>query len=160
MTAQEGFSLLKDAYQDFTALILFLSDEQFLSPMAKDEWAPRDVVAHLVGWNDLMIEASRSILAGRAPDYYADNPNDYHNINLGFTSKFTSRSKKELLADLRASLGRFEVFVLALAEDDLTAHHGVRHYSGDPATVTRIIASLTGDYRTHTLQIREWLNKR
>jgi hypothetical protein len=159
MTSQEVFSPLQDAYQGFVAIILSLSDDQFLCPLAKDEWAPRDVVAHLVGWNDLMIEASRSILAGNSPAYYADSPNDYRNINAGFTLKYSSRSRQELLADLRASLARFEAFVFALAQDDLTAHHGVRHYSGDPATVTRIIASLAGDYRTHIAQIREWLKK-
>ncbi len=127
--------------------------------MAKDEWAPRDVVAHLVGWNDLMIEASRSLLVGKSPAYYTDTRNDYRNINYGFTSKYSSRLRHDLLADLRASLARFEAFVSALSQDDLTAHHGVRHYSGDPATVTRIISSLAGDYRTHTAQIREWLKK-
>jgi hypothetical protein len=44
-----------------------------------------------------------------------------------------------------------------LSEEELTAHHGIRHYSGNPATVTRIIASLAGDYRTHTQQLQEWL---
>jgi Uncharacterized conserved protein len=157
MMAQEVFSPLQDAYQGFVAIILSLTDDQFLCPLAKDEWAPRDVVAHLVGWNDLMIEASRSIVAGNSPAYYADSPNDYCNINAGFTSKYSSRSRQELLADLRTSLARFEACVLALPQVDLTAHHGVRHYSGDPATVTRIISSLAGDYRTHTAQIREWL---
>jgi hypothetical protein len=158
MPAQEVFSPLQGAYHGFAAIILSLSDDQFLCPMASDEWAPRDVVALLVGWNDLMIEASRSILAGNSPTYYADSRNNYCNINAGFTSKYSSRSKQELLVDLRTSLELFEAFVLAVAQDDLTAHYGVRHYSGDPATVTRIIASLAGDYRTHTQQVREWLN--
>jgi hypothetical protein len=157
VAGHEVLSPLINAYQDFLGIILPLSDEQFLSPM--DGWAPMDVVAHLVGWNDLMVEASLSILAGKSPAYYADTPNDYRNINAGFTSKYSSRSKRELLADLKSSLERFEAFVLALSDEDLTAHHGVRHYSGNPATVSRIISSLAGDYRTHTLQIREWLKK-
>jgi hypothetical protein len=136
-----------------------MSGQQFLSPMSREDWAPRDVVAHLVGWNDLMVEASRSILSGKTPAYYADSPNDYSNINGGFTSKYSSRSKQELLTDLRSSLERFKAFVVALEDEELTASHGVRHYGGDPATVIRIIASLAGDYRAHTQQIKEWLKK-
>jgi hypothetical protein len=157
MPGHKVLSPLVIAYQDFETTILSLSDEQFLSPM--DGWAPRDVVAHLVGWNDLMIEASFSILSGKAPNYYADTPYDYSHINSGFIAKYSSRSKKELLADLNSSLERFKAFVLALPGEELTADHGVRHYSEDPATVTRIISSLAGDYRSHTQQIKDWLIK-
>jgi hypothetical protein len=38
-----------------------------------------------------------------------------------------------------------------------SANHGIVHYGGDPATVSRIINSLAGDYRSHTQQIKEWL---
>jgi hypothetical protein len=97
---------LKHAYQDFTKLILSLTEELFLSSM--DGWAPRDVVAHLIGWNNLMIDASSSILVGQPPSYYADASNDYSNINAGFTAQYSSRSKKELLAALESSLDGLE----------------------------------------------------
>lgn len=158
MFNQETVLLLKHAYQDFTKLILSLTEELFLSPM--NGWAPRDVVAHLIGWNSLMIEASSSILAGQSPSYYADAPNDYSNINAGFTAKYSSGSKQELLAELKSSLDGLEAYVLALPPEELVADHGVRHYSGKPATVSKIIESLAGDYRYHTNQIREWLNNR
>jgi hypothetical protein len=106
-----------------------------------------------------MIEASLSILAGKSPAYYADKSNDYRSINSGFTARHSSHSKKELLADLKFSLARLEAFVLALPDVELTADHGVRHYSGAPASVSRILSSLAGDYRSHTQQIKEWLEK-
>jgi len=136
-------------------LILSLSDEQFLSPM--EGWAPRDVAAHLIGWNSLMIDAARSILAGRAPSYYDDSKNDYRNINAGFTNNFSSQSKPALLAELGSSMEKFEAFIASLSEEELTSDHGVIHYSGVPATIGRIIDSLAGDYQYHTRQIFEWL---
>jgi hypothetical protein len=123
-------------------------------------WAPRDVVAHLIGWNRLMIDASSSILAGQAPAYYADTANDYSTINAGFTTKYSSHSKQELLSELNSSLENFEAFILALPDDEMLANHGVRHYSGSLATVGKIIASLAGDYQSHTRQIMEWLNQK
>jgi hypothetical protein len=117
------------------------------------------MVAHLIGWNGYMIEASSSILAGQMPSYYADAPNDYSHINAAFTAKFSSRSKQELLAELKSSLEGLEAYVLTLPAGELAADHGVRHYRGGPASVSQIIGSLAGDYRYHTNQIREWLDK-
>jgi hypothetical protein len=153
MNGQKDMASLEHAYQDFTAIILSLSDEQFLSPM--DGWAPRDVVAHLAGWNGLMIESSLAILAGKPPTCYADVQNNYSNINAGFTARYSSRSKQELLAELRSTMKEFEVFIDSLSAEDLAADHGVVHYSDSPATVGRIITSLAGDYRDHAHQMKE-----
>jgi len=155
LPSQNVTRALRNAYQDFVKLILSLTDEQFLSPM--EGWAPRDVVAHLIGWNGLMIESSQSVLAGKPPSYYADTKNDYSNINAGLTKKYASPSKQELLAELGSSMEKFEAFISSLSEEELTSDHGVIHYSGMPATIGRIIDSLAGDYQYHTRQISEWL---
>jgi hypothetical protein len=158
MSNQEVLFPLKNSYQDFVELILPLSNELFLSSM--DGWSPRDVVAHLIGWNRLMIEASSSILAGKVPAYYADTSNDYSTINAGFTTKYLSHSKQELLSELKSSLESFEAFILDLPDNEMMADHGVRHYSGIPATVSKIINSLAGDYQSHTRQIKASLNQK
>ncbi|RJP52339.1 MAG: DinB family protein [Anaerolineaceae bacterium] len=157
MSNQDITLSLKQAYQDLTNLILSLSDEQFLSSM--NGWSPRDVAAHLIGWNRLMVEASLSIIAGKPPTYYDDARNDYSNINSGFTTKYPSQSKQELLAELQSSIEKFEAFINTLPAEELAADHGVVHYSGSPATVTRVVNTLAGDYRYHTQQIMEWLKK-
>ena len=146
---------LRSDFQAFEALILSVPDSEFLSPM--NGWSPRDVVAHLVGWNDHMIEAASSILAGKPPAYYADAPNDYKTINARFVAQHSSTSKTELLRDLRSSMDRFVEFLVTLPPVELTADHGVKHYSGRPATVIGIIDSLSGDYRDHTRQVRNWI---
>jgi hypothetical protein len=157
MSNQNTTHSLNQTYQDFAKLILSLSDEQFLSSM--NGWSPRDVVAHLIGWNGLMIESSLSILAGKPPFYYDDAPNDYSHINAIFTAKHSSRSKQELLAELKSSMEKFETFISTLPTEELMADHGVVHYGGSPATVSRIINSLAGDYQYHTRQIMEWRNR-
>jgi len=148
---------LEQAYQDFTGLIQSLSGEQFLASM--DGWSPRDVVAHLIGWNGLMIESCSAILAGKAPKYYADAQNDYSHINAGFTLKYSSRSRRTLLKELKSSLDRFVSFISDLPPQELEDAHGVLHYSGRPATVARIITSLAGDYRHHTRQVADWIQQ-
>jgi hypothetical protein len=148
---------LTQAYQHFSKLTDSLSKEQFLSPM--NGWTPRDVVAHLIGWNSLMIEASLSILTGNPPSYYDDAANDYSNINASFTAKHSSQSKQELLAELQSSMENLEKFLDSLPSEELTADHGVMHHRGDPATIAKIIDSLAADYQDHSRQIEKWLNK-
>jgi hypothetical protein len=157
MSDQNSASYLHHAYQHFTKVIDSLSNEKFLSSM--NGWAPRDVVAHLIGWNSLMIEAASSILAGNPPAYYDDAPNDYSNINTSFTTKHSSRSKQELLAELQSSLESLAKFIDGLSIEELTEAHGVIHPSGDPATIAEIIASLAEDYQDHSREIEDWLNK-
>lgn len=157
MTYQEPFYPIKMASQDFVGVIHSLSNEQFLTPIY--EWTPRDIVAHLIGWNTLMIEASLSILAGKQPAYYDDTPFNYSHINAGYAVKYTSNSKEELLKQLNSSLSEFEKFIQGLSPEEITADFGVRHYSGVPATVSKIIASLAGDYEYHTQQIRAGTKK-
>ena len=155
MAAKEAILPLKDAYQEFVALVRALSDEQFLQLM--NGWSPRDITAHLAGWNSLMVDSARSILAGQPPSYYADVPNDYSSINAGFTSKFSSRSRAELLSQLESSMRSFGEFIAGLPDEEMAASHGVVHYSGAPATVAKLVDSLAGDYRHHSRQIRAWL---
>ena len=155
MDGQSALISYELAYQDFCDCIISLPEALFISPM--NGWSPRDVLAHLIGWNWEMIEASRSILRGEAPAYYVDAPNDYRNINARFVANYSSQSKAELLDGLRFSMEDFERYVRSLSQSDLTASHGVFHYSGRPATVAGIIGSLTGDYQEHLRQINAWL---
>lgn len=154
---QDVIAPLRNSFNEFTEIIALLSDEQFVSPM--HGWSPKGVASHLAGWNTFMIEAALSVLAGKTPIYYADAPNNYSNINAGFMAKFASYSKEELLAELKSSMERLETFVLRLPTEELTTSHGVHHYNGSPATVGKIIASLTSDYQDHTNEIREWLSE-
>jgi hypothetical protein len=156
MSNQNVSSHLAHAHQHFSKLIGSLSDEQFLSPM--NGWAPRDVVAHLIGWNRLMIEASLSLRSGKPPAYYDDAGHDYSNINASFTAKYSSQSKPELLAELQLSLEELVKFVDSLPIEELSSTHGVMHHGGDPATIAEIIESLTSDYEDHAREIEEWLN--
>jgi len=149
---------LRREYQAFCEVVLALPEELYLAKI--DEWAPRDVVAHLVGWNRRMMGACQDILAGRTPAYYADAPNDYRTINAGYVARHASTSREALLHDLAAGLEELAAYVSALEPAEWEASHGVKHYRGAPATVAGTLASLAGDYAQHARQIREWQSVR
>ncbi len=146
--------VLRREHEAFCEVIRALPEELFLTKI--DEWAPRDVVAHLVGWNRRMIRACEDILRGKTPDYYADAP-DYRTINAGYVAQYASISREALLHDLADGLDELVAYVSALDPAEWEASHGVKHYRGAPASVAGTLASLAGDYAQHARQIREWL---
>ena len=54
-------------------------------------------------------------------------------------------------------MDRLIAFLAALPAGELTADHGVKHYSGRPATLIGIINSLSRDYREHARQVSDWM---
>jgi hypothetical protein len=149
---------LTQAYRAFSQCILSVPDDLFLTPL--HGWSPRDVVAHLIGWNDHMIAASRAILKGDTPSYYADFPNDYKNVNTEFVARYASQDKAVLLNELALSFERLTKYIERLEPGEVDADCGVLHYRGGPATVARIIQSLAGDYEHHRQEIELWLEAR
>ena len=73
----------------------------FLTPLRR--WTPRDIVAHLVGWNRLVIEGSRQILKGELPFYDVDPGEDFANVNADLIRNYPSKDRDELLEELRGS---------------------------------------------------------
>ncbi len=155
MNDRDRSNTLTVAYQAFRRCIQSVPDNLYLSPI--NGWSSRDVMAHLVGWNRRMIESGKDILRGVVPSYYTDASNDYKNVNAAFVSHYSSRDKASLLAELAASMAEFEAYVQGLDPSEWDADHGVVHYRGGPATVARLIDSLSGDYQDHTREIQEWL---
>ena len=153
MNHDAALAPLERAWHSLDAAVRALPDERFLAPMRG--WSARDIVAHLIGWNRHMIEASGSILRGETPAYYADAPHGYRNLNAAHAAAHASRSREELLRELEGSLLEFKTFVQSLSPAEIENSHGVLHYSGRPATVGGIIRSLTQDYRDHTVEIGE-----
>ncbi len=135
----------------FIAAIESLAAEQFLTQIDAD-WTPRDVVAHLVWWNENMLDVCKGLQRGVTPAYYADAP-DYRNINAQAIAAFPSRDRGVLLQQLRATLDAFTHYLRALDAAEWDVERGVTHYRGGAATIRRVAESLAGDYAQHTRQI-------
>ncbi|MGA2113098.1 MAG: maleylpyruvate isomerase N-terminal domain-containing protein [Anaerolineales bacterium] len=158
MGTSSQVALFDEAFFGFCDCLRSLPDPFFLQPMPG--WSPRDVAAHLVGWNYRMIHACQAILRGQAPVYYADAASDYASLNAASVAQFASRSKSEMLEQLAASRQGFRDYLGTLDPGEWNADHRVVHHRGGPATVGRIVEALTRDYRQHTREIDEWLARK
>lgn len=145
------------AYAAFVRLIRSLRPEQFLR--RQGGWAPRDVVAHLIGWNRNIRLGCDDIRLGRAPFYHADAPNDYREFNAGYTERWNSTDAEILLRELDDASRALREYFDATSEADWAHDFGAVHYRGGPATIGRCAESITREYIEHGKEIAAGLQR-
>lgn len=139
------------AYADFVRLIRSLTPEQLLQPVGG--WAPRDVVAHLIGWNYNIRLGCEDIRAGRVPFYHQEALNDYRTINAEFTALYDSIDGDTLLSQLQEASASLREYFEEMSPEDWERDFGPRHYRGGPATIDRCAESITQEYEEHGKEI-------
>ena len=77
---QDPVRELEAAADAFAKSIAALPADVFLRRYT--DWSPRDVTAHLIGWNEHTLTACHGIPAGRLPFYFADMEDDFSHLTL------------------------------------------------------------------------------
>lgn len=147
----EGLQQLDKAYSAFVEAVRSLSSRTLLRSLG--DWTPRDIVAHLIGWNRNIRIGCQQIRSGLSPFYHKDGPNDYREINANSIARYNSTDRSALLKELANSKDELVAYVKGLDSQDWDKDYGPQHYRGGPATIERWIKSLTGDYINHTEEI-------
>ncbi len=153
MTRDEQLAQLDKAHQNFVNVVLSLPEEGFLRSLG--DWSPRDIVAHLIGWNRNIRIGCQQIRAGISPFYHFDGSNDYRKVNADSIARYDSLERGALLDELAGSKDELVAYVMGLVEHDWDKDWGPQHYRGGPATIGRSIASLTRDYLDHADEIAQ-----
>jgi hypothetical protein len=153
MTIAEQISELSRSVEEFASCVASLSGGWFLKPI--DAWAPRDVVAHLIGWNRYTITGCEQIRNGETPFYFSDPGEDFSKINATLVQAYASQDKQEILDELAASLQELTQYLRSLDPADWERDYGVR-YQGEPITIRNTVDALMGDFVHHQQQIEAW----
>jgi len=133
-----------------------LNEELFLKKLY--QWSPRDIVAHLIGWNRYIIEGSKQIKRKELPFYDIDPGEDYSKVNDVLVQQYSSRDKQELLEELQTSAHELKQFLESLDSSEWDRDYGVRH-KGATITIQNTVDELIEDYDIHREQIEEWRNQ-
>ena len=141
------------AFSHFVGVVDSLSPQQFMTHIGN--WTPRDIVAHLVGWNRNVLVGCQQIQSGLQPFYHVDGPNDYHSLNAEIVARFNSTDRAALLRELAKGRDLLVSYLEGVDEQQWTRDFGVHHYRGGPATIGRAIESLTADYVAHAAEIAQ-----
>jgi hypothetical protein len=128
---------------------------EFLFLKKIDDWAPRDITAHLIGWNYSTIEGCRQIKKGETPAYLIDPGDDFCKFNDTLVQQYDSRDKNELISQLRTSADEFKKYLIALDSTDWEADFGVT-WQGQTITIKNTIDALISDFTNHRQQIEKW----
>ena len=124
----------------------------FLTPI--NGWSPRDIVAHLVGWNRYLVEGADQIRRGELPFYDIDPGDDYGKVNAVLVRKYSSTNREELLDELRVSARELQQYLRSLDPAEWDRDYGVRR-AGATITIRNSVDELIADYDHHGVQIVE-----
>jgi hypothetical protein len=142
---------LETAYTAFMETMQGLSAEALLSSL--DDWTPRDIAAHFIGWNRITLAGCSALREGAEPFYFYDGTNDYRKVNGKFFVQFPSTDRNELLNEIAVTKDVLVAYLKSIPEAEWELDTGVVHYRGNPATMARCVDSLIRDYRKHRQEI-------
>jgi len=145
---------LDQAVSNFKTCIQDLPESRFLQPI--NGWTPRDVLAHLIGWNRHTITGCLQIKTGKLPSYFSDAENDYSNVNAESLDLYTKTDQGLLLDELEDSSQALQNYLLFLDPNDWQTDFGVR-YHGSPITIEIEVADLIKGYDDHRKEIQAWI---
>jgi hypothetical protein len=140
----------------FTDVIRALPEAVFLHRFT--EWAPRDVVAHLIGWNYLTREGIAGIRQGISPAYIEDYPNNFATANAASVATYAATERNVLLAELQRSADLLLADLHRLAPADWMHDFGARNPIGRPVFIQRQVDGLSDDYLAHAQEVEAWAN--
>lgn len=145
----------RTSVRQFVRCVETLPEALWLSKIVN--WTPRDVVAHLIGWNAYVREGCDLMRAGKTPAYLNDRENDYRQVNSASVERHSARDKRTLLRELEASSRELEQYLARLDPGAWDADTGVRAGSR-PVTIRTSIRALARDFDNHRQRIEQWQN--
>jgi len=154
MNIETQIAKFDQSIEDFVHCVASLNEEFFLK--RSDHWSPRDVVAHLIGWNRYTIEGSNQIRRGELPFYEIDPGEDCCKVNAVLILEYSSTDRQKMLDELQVSYHELKRFIQSLDSSEWSRDYGVR-LKGAIITIQNTVDELIEDYDIHTERIKEWV---
>lgn len=132
--------------------LVALQQEPFLARL--NGWSPRDILAHLIGWNHHIIEGSRQIQLGELPFYDVDPGENYSKVNKVIIQKISATDRQVLIKELHSSASDLKEYLRSLEPEAWAKDFGVRH-GGSTVTIRDTVDELIEDYDHHRKQVED-----
>ena len=154
---RETIEQLQRSMHEYMRSVRTLSDAQFLQAM--NGWSPRDVTAHLIGWNRAGIETADAMSVGEVPSVLVDPGEDFADVNAAFVQRYDSADMNALLRELELSYQELARHLYTIDASGWTRPVQVPGWSR-PVTLQWNFEELAKDYVHHRQEIEEWLRSR
>ena len=134
-----------------------LAEASRLSDAERDQiflgiWSIKDLLAHLIGWDETNLEAAKSVLNGKLPSFYEYRDHDWQTYNAMLVKKYKRDDFNELVTALEQSQKKFVDFLQMIPPEQFNKDFGVR-FRGYKVTVQRLLEAELEDEQTHLQQI-------
>lgn len=142
----------------FGQLVTSLDEARMSEPNVQGVWSVKDIVAHVVAWEELMVGWLGEAARGETPDLPAFEQGAIDALN----ERMYAQHRAEPLAQVLATFDRFEKRVIesvqAVPEDDLFASCRLGWMEDDP--LWHLVGANTfWHYPSHAKAIRAWLER-
>lgn len=152
-TREDQRAGLQRSIEEFAATVRALDDGQFLRESGGR--TPRDIVAHLIGWNYHAIDAKDCIERGELPPSLIDPGSDFSRVNGESMVRFDARDRDTLLAQLRDSATAYDAMLATLPEAEWDDNHGLK--LGEWAVTNgSFVAIMVGEFAHHGRELADW----
>ena len=134
-----------------------------LSPAQQDEiflgvWSPKDLLAHLVGWDFTNKAAVTDILAGKLPRFYYDYDTDWRIYNARLVARYKQDDFAALLASIQDSHKWLLDFLATVPAPEFSRDWGLR-FGGRKITIANLLQVEIEDERVHCLQLERFASR-
>lgn len=117
-------------------------------------WSVKDLLAHLVGWDFTNIEATKEILDGKLPSFYAHHDRDWRTY-AGLVVQYKKDDWAELLSSVEESHRRLTDSLRTVPAEEFDKDRGLR--AGPyKVTIARLLQVEINDEKKHCAQTREF----
>ena len=138
-----------------------LNDKEMIEPGVTGDWSVKDILAHLVDWEQRFLGWYQAGLRGEIPQTPAPGITwkELDKLNQMIFAQYENQPLAEVKAEFQASYQQVLQTVKAIAHDDIFPV-GRFAWTGKSNLAAYILANTTNHYRWAKTQIRRWMHTR
>lgn len=125
-------------------------DEVFLG-----SWSVKDLLAHLIGWDDTNILAVKAILTDKIPVFFSHYDKDWRTYNARLITQYKLNNFRQLVRAVQRSHRDLITLLQSVPAEEFSKDRGLRS-NGYKVTIARILQVELDDERVHHQQIAEY----
>jgi hypothetical protein len=121
-------------------------------------WAVKDLLAHLIGWDETNLQAVKDILAGQRPSFFQYYDPDWRSYNASLVKTYRIEPFQTLLAEAAKSHSHLVEFLQSLPAEAILQGKSPRE-QGRSVTIRNLLRAEAADERKHCIQVQEFRAK-
>ena len=138
------------------ATLAMLNVSEMMDPVLEGEWSIKDVLAHIVDWEQRMVLWINESLDGDGPDLSSDWSDEILNkLNQEIYENNKDREYQEVWDEFQLSYQQSWKAVKRMTDEDLFEPHRFAWREGRPMWYI-VEANMSGHYKEHNEAIKHW----